>query len=347
MKKYSFTLFITLFALMQFNAEAQFSGLKKKPTTAGGGADTTKPKSSAGGGGGGVTTPTTPTPKTSGGNVTVRYDTIMPGGIDAKPAPSLRNNYAVERNLVKERRPLPYEDLREDDALWSTFIWREIDARQKMNMPFMYPGKEDNGDQRFFAILLSAIKNDSVMAFDPETDRFTKPLTPAQVSSITEGVNDTVEVTDPVSGQVENVITKRARFLPDSVYTFRLKEQWIFDKESSRMFIRIIGIAPIAKITPPGAKVSVARPLFWVYYPDLRPTLAKYEVYNPKNFSGRMSWEELFESRFFDSYITKTTLNNPSDRTLAALIKDPLFRLLEGENIKEKIFNFEQNLWSY
>ena len=346
MKKYSFTLFITLFALMQFNAEAQFSGLKKKPTTAGGGADTTKPKSSAGGGGG-VTTPTTPTPKTSGGNVTVRYDTIMPGGIDAKPAPSLRNNYAVERNLVKERRPLPYEDLREDDALWSTFIWREIDARQKMNMPFMYPGKEDNGDQRFFAILLSAIKNDSVMAFDPETDRFTKPLTPAQVSSITEGVNDTVEVTDPVSGQVENVITKRARFLPDSVYTFRLKEQWIFDKESSRMFIRIIGIAPIAKITPPGAKVSVARPLFWVYYPDLRPTLAKYEVYNPKNFSGRMSWEELFESRFFDSYITKTTLNNPSDRTLAALIKDPLFRLLEGENIKEKIFNFEQNLWSY
>lgn len=347
MKKYSVILFTMFFALLQLSVEAQFSNLKKKP--AGGSADTTKPKT-AGGGGGNVqpkTTNTAPQPTGGGGNVTVRYDTIMPGGIDSKPEPSLRNNYAVERSLVKERRPLPYEHLREDDALWSTFIWREIDARQKMNQPFMYPGKEDNGDQRFFAILLSAIKNDSVMAFDPETDRFTKPLTRTQVSSITEGINDTVTVTDPVTGQEEKVITKKARFSPDSVYTFRLKEQWIFDKESSRMFIRIIGVAPIAKITPPGAKVSVSRPLFWVYYPDLRPTLAKFEVYNPKNFSGRMSWEELFESRFFDSYITKTTMNNPSDRTLATLIKDPLFRLLEGENIKEKIFNFEQNLWSY
>lgn len=60
-----------------------------------------------------------------------------------------------------------------------------------------------------------------------------------------------------------------------------------------------------------------------------------------------MTWEELFEGRFFSSYITKTTLNNPSDLTLAAMIKDPLFRLLEGENLKQKIFNFEQDLWAY
>ena len=29
------------------------------------------------------------------------------------------------------------------------------------------------------------------------------------------------------------------------------------------------------------------------------------------------------------------------------VINDPILRLLEGENIKEKIFNFEQDLWSY
>jgi hypothetical protein len=29
-------------------------------------------------------------------------------------------------------------------------------------------------------------------------------------------------------------------------------------------------------------------------------------------------------------------LNNPKDLTLARLIQDPLFQLLEGENIKEK-----------
>jgi hypothetical protein len=87
--------------------------------------------------------------------------------------------------------------------------------------------------------------------------------------------------------------------------------------------------------------------LFWAYYPDLRPTLAKHEVYNGKNFAGRMTWEDLFESRFFSSRITKSTMDNVFDQSLSAYIKDPLFRLWEGENIKEKIFNYEQDLWSY
>ena len=113
------------------------------------------------------------------------------------------------------------------------------------------------------------------------------------------------------------------------------------------MFVRILGIAPIMiKYTSTGMPIGDIT-LFWAYYPDLRPTLAKYEVYNGKNFAGRMSWEELFESRFFSSYITKSTLDNPFDKSLREFIKDPLFRLLEGENIKEKIFNYEQDLWSY
>jgi hypothetical protein len=88
--------------------------------------------------------------------------------------------------------------------------------------------------------------------------------------------------------------------------------------------------------------------MFWVYYPDLRPTLAKYEVYNPKNMgNGRMTWEELFESRMFSSYIVKSTLDNPSNRQVRQMIKDPILALLEGDNIKERIFNYEQDLWSY
>ena len=88
-------------------------------------------------------------------------------------------------------------------------------------------------------------------------------------------------------------------------------------------------------------------PIFWIYYPDLRPTLSRTFAYNPKNMGGRLTWEEVFEGRFFSSYIIKSTLNNPKDLTLARLVQDPLFQLLEGENIKEKIFNYEQDLWSY
>jgi len=277
--------------------------------------------------------------------VTFSFDTTVQGGFDAKPEVSLRNNYAMLRTQVRDRKPLEYEDLREDDAVFSHFIWREIDAREKINQSFMYPGKDDNGDQRFFSLLLSAIKNDSVTAFSADNDRFTTPLTTSQVMSMVSGALDTVDVVDPATGAVEKVITKKPKFSPDSVYTFRIKEQIIFDKESSRMFTRILGIAPIAKQVVAGK--SLPRVLFWVYYPDIRASLTKFDVYNPKNIAARMTWEELFESRFFSSYIIKSTINNPGDKSLSAFIKDPLFRLLEGENIKAKIMNYEQDLWAY
>ncbi len=285
------------------------------------------------------------TPVPAAATLTVRYDTTIPGGFDAKQEVSLRPNYAIERGLIKERKPLAYDHLREDDQVWSQFVWEEIDGREKINQSFVYPGKDDNGDQRFFAILLSAIKNDSVVAFSADNDQFKVPLTGDQINNLTTGANDTVDVSDPISGVVERVITKKPKFPMDSVYTFRIKTQYIFDKEASRVFCRIIGICPIAKQVVSGK--SQPRPLFWIYYPDLRPTLVKWEVYNPKNFAQRMSWEELFENRFFSSYVIKSTINNPSDKYLNALIKDPLFRLLEGQNIKEKIFNYEQDLWQY
>jgi gliding motility associated protien GldN len=290
-------------------------------------------------------TPTTTT-NNAAGNVSVRYDTLTPGGFDQKPEISLRNTSAIDRSGVRDRKPLEYEHLRMDDEVWSEFLWLEIDAREKMNQSFLFPGKDDNGeDRRFFSILLSAIRNDSVTAFAPDNDRFSIPLTMDQVFNQTAASYDTVDVPDPVSGVVERVITKKPKFSPDSVYTFRIKEELIFDKEASRLFTRIIGIAPIAKQIIGGK--STPRILFWIYYPDLRKTLAKTDVYNPKNNASRMTWEELFESRFFSSYIIKSSANNPGDKYLNAMIKDPLFRLLEGENIKTRIFNYEQDLWQY
>lgn len=264
-------------------------------------------------------------------------------GLQTQVAQSMRNNYAVDRNLIKDRRPLAYEHIREDDAFFSEFIWREIDAREKANLSFIYPAMDDNGDQRFISVLLSGIMKDSVLAFADE--RFTTPISTAKIINQLSGKLDTVSISDPETGEVTLNITRASSVNLDSVYTFKLKEQVIFDKESSRLYFRIVGICPVLKRKI--GNQSLSSDLFWLYYPDLRPTLAKYEVYNSRNFSGRMTWEELFESRFFSSYITKTTWNNPSNKSLAGLIKDPLFRLLEGENIKEKIFAFEQNLWSY
>lgn len=268
-------------------------------------------------------------------------------GADIKK--SLRPSTGYEKNNINERKPLSWDHIREDDATFSHFVWREIDAREKMNLPFIYKAKEDNGDQRFFSILLNAIKNDSVLAFRDE--RFTDPLSMQEVLSLTSRYSaavldtslekniDNPDIMDTIIKPRENLSIPK----PDSVYRFRIKEQWVFDREASRLTVRIIGIAPLYRKE---RDVTASTP-FWIYYPDLRPSLSKSFAYNPKNVGGRLTWEEVFEGRFFSSYIIKSTLNNPGDKNLAQLIKDPLFQLLEGENIKEKLFNYEQDLWSY
>lgn len=279
------------------------------------------------------------------GNVPIRVDST--GVSDTAQKKSMRNDNAFDKSITGDRTPLQYEHLRWDDALYAEKVWRELDLREKMNQPFRYEADDDNGSQMFINILLKAVNSGDVTAF--ADDRFTTPFALADLNQLTVGTADTVartDVNDP-SKVVEYVVT-RASFDAKSVIKLRIKEEWVFDREASRMFVRILGIAPLKTLYLPNGQERGSSVMFWVYYPDLRPLLAKYEVYNPKNMGmGRMTWEELFEARMFASYITKSTLDNPSNKVIRGMIKDPILALLEGENIKERIFNYEQDLWSY
>ncbi len=306
-----------------------------------------------------TTTPTNPTgtqPQTNNNNTTtptfnpnlnipMTYDTTGSGSGAAKP--SLRNDNAFDKGSLNTRTPLPYEHLRWDDALFAEKVWRELDLREKMNQTFRYQAQDDNGSQIFLDMLLKAVRKGDVTAFTD--DRFTTPVSLDEINLKTAGGYDTadkVDINDP-SKIVARVVTLKT-FDPNSVIKLRIKEEWVFDRESSRMFCRILGIAPLITRYTENGKERGSEVMFWVYYPDLRPTLAKYEVYNPKNMGqSRLTWEELFESRMFSSYILKSTMDNAANKNIRQYIKDPILALLEGDNIKEKIFNFEQDLWSY
>ena len=302
------------------------------------------------------------TNKSQGGNnaaVAPVKDTVKPAPVvdaDIKldtPRKSLRNDAIIERNLVKDRTPLTYEHIREDDAVYRQRVWREIDVHEKMNLPFVYKASEDNGNQRFIYILLNGIKTGSITAFDANVDdRFTTPMTFQQIANGLVGKPTTIQIPDPVNdpdgskGTMKDT-TITQEFNPDAVERYQIKEEWVFDKESSRLHVRILGIAPEKTILNPDGSFRAVLPIFWVYYPEIRPILAKFEAYNGKNYGARMSWEELFESRMFASRIIKSTVDNPGDQFISGFIRDPILQLLEGENIKEKIFNYEQDLWSY
>jgi len=266
-----------------------------------------------------------------------------------KVAKSLRRDGAVDDDAIKERIPLAYENLRADDAVYRHKIWREIDTREKINLPFKYSADEDNGNQRFISILLQAIQDSAVTVFSNVDDRFTTPMTKGEVSKAIAGDEIPVPIYDTL-GNLTGTKMMRNEINLDSIYKFRIKEEVVFDKESSRLFFRILGIAPVKRIiTPQGIDIGETE-VFWVYYPDMRATFSKYEVYNGKNFGARMSWEELFESRMFHGRIIKSTIDNPYDQYIKnykGLSENGILQLMEGENITEKIFNYEQDLWSY
>jgi gliding motility associated protien GldN len=261
---------------------------------------------------------------------------------------SLRIDNAFDKGNLTARTPLPYEHIRWDDAFYAEKVWRELDLREKMNLVFKYNAEDDNGSQMFADILMKAVQSGQVTAFND--DRFTTPLTSEDINQRTAGQNDTVPVTDPndINKVLYYKVTK-STFDVSSVNKLAMKEEWVFDRESSRMVCRILGLGVLLTKYFPNGQEQGQSVLFWVYYPDLRPTLAKYEVYNPKNMGqSRMTWEELFESRMFSSYIVKSTLDNPSFKPIRSLLNgNQILALLEGDNIKDKIFNFEQNLWSY
>jgi gliding motility associated protien GldN len=278
-------------------------------------------------------------------NVPIVYDTAGSGS--GTVLPSLRNDNAFDKSGVSARIPLIYEHLRWDDALYAEKVWRELDLREKTNLVFRYEGQEGASSGLFINILMNAIEKDGVTAFTD--DRFTTPMTKEQLAVNTAGGFDTVDrrsITD-INLIEARVITKK-EFDPKTVVRIRIKEEWVFDRESSRMFCRILGISPVMDIKNENGSNRGTKPMFWIYYPDLRASLAKNEVYNPKNMGqSRMTWEELFESRMFSSYILKSTIDNAANKNIKQYIKDPILALLEGDNIKEKIFNFEQDLWSY
>jgi len=323
--------------LLVQSADAQRTGRSGRTRTANPN-DTTKQQ---------VVNNTQPTGYNPYGNIPIRIDTS--GIINETSKKSLRTDNAFDKNNLNDRTPLPYEYLRWDDALFAEKVWRELDLREKINKPFSYEAENDNGSQVFVNLLLKAVNSGQVTAFSPNDDRFTTPMSLAEIAQLTVGSADTVaktDINDP-SKVIEYVVT-RASFDAKSVTKIRIKEEWVFDRESSRMFVRILGIAPLKTIYLPNGKEMGTSVMFWVYYPDLRPLLAKYEVYNPKNMGqGRLTWEELFESRMFSSYIIKSTFDNAANKSIRGSIKDPILALLEGENIKEKIFNYEQDLWSY
>ena len=243
----------------------------------------------------------------------------------------------VEKRLVDDRMVLPYQPIREADIFWEKRIWRVIDIREKMNLPFAYPEKP------FFTILMEAAVNGEIAAYNVnEYDRFEMKLEPGEIAAMGSNI-DTVITFDPETYE-EQVQIVRNDLNPEDVKQFRLKEVWFFDENTSTLQVRILGIAPLIDVKDDNGNYRFTKPMFWIYYPDCRELFARHKVFNSGNDADLGTWEDLFERRFFSSYIYKES--NVYNRRIQDYLQG-VDILLEADKIKQEIFNYEHDLWSY
>ncbi|MFK7906596.1 MAG: gliding motility protein GldN [Chitinophagales bacterium] len=258
----------------------------------------------------------------------------QPASPSNSPVPIVRDG-VYDKISVKEKKILTYDHLREADIFWQKRIWRVIDTQQKMNLPFIYP------EQPFIQVLLDIINknSDAQMFLD---DSFTTLTSQADMDARLNSV-DTIFVIDPETYEEKQEIV-RNEFDWTAVKQIRLKEDWVFDEESSTMQVRILGMAPIRDVIDDNGNYRGQEAMFWLYYPDYRKYFINYETFNPQNDAMRLTWDDIFEMRFFASYIMKES--NIQDKRIKdyATGRDAL---IESERIKNELFEQEHNLWSY
>ena len=254
--------------------------------------------------------------------------------------PSLVKDGVID-SVPHVNKALELGSIREVDVAWAKRVWRQIDVREKQNQAFIYKGDEYTGGGAFIEILVDAVKKGKVQAYGILDDRFTSALDIEAFNQSLGGTWDTTEVPDINTGEVTTVVTRK-EFNVNSVTKYRIKEDWIFDRNSGRLKVQIVGIAPIKDNYGPNGEFLYSGPMFWLYYPELRNVLANYEVYNPQNNIQRMTWTDYFDSRYFSSYITKTDANNPLGENLAAGLRG----LEEGERALDALRDKDDDMWA-
>ncbi len=255
---------------------------------------------------------------------------------------------AYQRTDVYNRKPTSLPYVRESDVMWRKKVWRIIDLREKINQPLYFPTKEVDKRYNLVNLMIQGIKDGKLTAYDAKNDdEFKVPMTFEQVKEAFGATTRTQMVKDVDTGeskakQVTGVIRS------EEVKQFMVKEEWYFDKQTSTMNVRVIGICPIQEFyrdEDTNQEQVQRRQVFWIYFPEAREIFAANEVFNAQNTARNLTFDDVFLKRKFNSYIVKEE-NIYNNREISQYLgsKDAM---LESKRIENTIFDYEQNLWEY
>jgi gliding motility associated protien GldN len=257
-------------------------------------------------------------------------------------------------------KPLPYGYVHDRDVLMGKTIWEIVDLDERINFPLYYPvdtafvGKERRS---LFQVLLNGIKAGKITEVYGD-DYFNAKKSLADIESVFKFKDTTQAGIDEFNNYFDEYKSGAkvlsAEYINETILSaadvagYKVKGFWYFDKRQSELKYRLLAICPIATEARDKAKGNTdAIELFWVYFPAIRDVLHEAKAFNDKNSAIPITFDHLLNSRRFNGVIYKEE-NVYGDRTIQDYMKDNAqLQLLESERVKEKIRNFEQDMWNY
>jgi len=261
---------------------------------------------------------------------------------------------------------------RNDDIIWSRYVYRIIDMRYKQNFQLYFPTRYDDPDYRnLFKVIVDAIVDGMPIyqkgmdLFKPE---FGEPMSKNMIPPMFLADDPLVDYSDdPTHYEIDKSDAMMVHY--DSVtdqlsfhfYPFEsfvknqlkymIQEVVFFDRHTSRMHTKIMAIAPLQsdKIsTRDSAHVVTSlmeSMLFWIAFDDLRPYLASQYIIPSQNETRRVTFDEFFAKRLYTSYIIGE--GNMYNRLISDYAYSYDAVVKEQERIATEMLNFEQDLWEY
>ncbi len=264
-------------------------------------------------------------------------------------AQGVYDDFIYTRQAVQERKVVAWPYLREADVFWAKRITRIVDVREKQNQCMNWPKNP------LSLILYNAVKDGKLIPYTD--DSLNSVMTIEEFSgkgTDTDYVETPIDPNDPTITRLDTIPSE---FHPDEkIKKYRILEDWIFDKKESRMYVRIIAIAPQFSPKVGGLELGEQDLCVLKYHRspddadqyDLREIMVGMEVFNRQNDAARLTFDDWFEQRMFSSYITKES--NQYDNRIKDYeeFKDnKVAALLESEKIKNTLFEMEHDVWEY
>ena len=257
-----------------------------------------------------------------------------------------------EQKAVDNDKPLEYGYVDDRDILFSKMVWEKVVLDERSNFPLYYPIDTNNiGNNRrsLYDVLMKNIKNGKIKnIYDDSyftTKRTLKDIEAAltKVDTTEYGIEQ-LNAGEQLSAEYVNIRDLTAADIKE----YHIKGLWYFDKRQAEMKYRLLGIAPVAPdVNFIDDEEPDLVPLFWIFFPDARAVLHEAKSFNNENSSIPFSFDHVLNSRRFHGYIYKEE-NVQGDRTVSEYVSEnALMQLLESERIKDKIRDFELDMWTY